>query len=199
MALYLRSSWLLSILLIFFIACLPGVVMSGPAKEWMAESCNEAEIEKLQKESHARLSPKIRNILNRDYHGWFFSKNCVSPYSSPSDVESPHFISGDFDSNGHTDYAVLIGHADKFLFLVFFKKAGEFKIQILRTGHDEDIPYMDIHLILYKKDSTGAYLDNGDETKYFVYPHDSFKFWWGTTSDVYIFERGSFKVLDMGD
>ena len=48
---YIKLFWLLPILLTFFITCLPGIVMSGSAKEWMDESCNEAEIGKLQKES----------------------------------------------------------------------------------------------------------------------------------------------------
>ena len=193
---YIKLFWLLPILLTFFITCLPEVVMSEPAKEWMDESCNEAEIEKLRRESHAKLPPKIRNILNRDYHGWFFSKNCIRPY--PLNLENPHLIFGDFDSNGDTDCVVLIGHLDKWSLLAFLKKANEFKIHILRTGHDDDTPYINIQLIFYKKGETDTYPYDAEMSS-FVYPHDSFKFWWGTTEDAYVFERGYFKVLDMGD
>jgi len=194
---HLRSLCFFSILLALFLVCTAEKAMPKQGDIPISESCAK----KLQKESHTKLPPEITVILNRDYPGWVFSEGCSIELNDPSGRQhSPHFIWGDFDSNGHKDYAVLIGNGGKWSLLAFFKKNGEFKAHILEAYHSDNARYADRYLLLHKKGEAGAYYNDFDEQKPFVYPHDSIESLVLDKGGVsYIFKQGSFQELITGD
>jgi len=191
----LRLFWFFPVLLALFIAGVGRGEMPEQKEGTIEELCSEAGMKRLQKESRARLPMKIKIILSRDYPGWFFPKDCTLNAMGEM-TNQVHSILGDFDGNGHTDYAVQIRHADKWSLLAFLrKKPDAFKVYILDTGN-ANTPYDGKEITLYKQGDVDMYDNDDGETELFIYHNDSIATVSGWAVRSYIFERGSFQIRD---
>ena len=197
MADHFRSLWFFSILLVLLIIYFPNkAITEEGGNAHLSESCAN-EVKTLRKESYAKLPHEIKIILDRDYPGWIFSEGC-NPRApdDPPNRRHIHFIWGDFDGNGHKDYAVQIGQKGKWSVLALLKRAGKFKVYTLI-----DDSYPNEYLELYKKGEVGSYgSSEDDEQKTFVYSNDSIVVVWGMGGSAsYIFKQGSFQELTLTD
>jgi len=193
----LRLFWFFPVLLALFIAGVVRGEMPEQEEGTIEELCSETGMKRLQKESYAKLPHEIKIILDRDYPGWIFSEGC-NPRApdDPPNRRHIHFIWGDFDGNGHKDYAVQIGQKGKWSVLALLKRAGKFKVYTLI-----DDSYPNEYLELYKKGEVGSYgSSEDDEQKTFVYSNDSIVVVWGMGGSAsYIFKQGSFQELTLTD
>jgi hypothetical protein len=116
----------------------------------------------------------------------------------------PNLISGDFDGNGQTDYAMLIEHRnfDKtgkdFTHLVeqlaFLKKGTSYKLYVLDQNTSATL---ELYLTLARKGEVGRAFST---QRKFRYPNDSISLsYFEKAGGTYIYRRGRFRYVTESD
>lgn len=75
------------------------------------------------------IPPKVKSYLDSSYKGWQFSR--ASKYCTSSTTNGE--ISGDFDGNGKTDYAVKIKRGSKGYVIAFLSRGANYKPFVLEN------------------------------------------------------------------
>ena len=150
-----------------------------------------------------QLPRAVTSILDTKYPGWRFSlvnDEVRRFFKERFPSARPNLISGDFDGNGKTDYAVLIEHTnfDKtgkaFTHVVetlaFLRKGRGYKLYVLRESQPADLEF---YLTLARKGEEGS--DFRTEKKY-RYPNDSISIsYFEKAGGTYIYDRGKFRYV----
>lgn len=154
-----------------------------------------------------KLPAEIRSSLNKKFPGWRFSEvsDDVNRFFKERWPEArPNLISGDFDGNGQTDYAVLIEHSnfDKtgkaFTHVVeqlaFLKKGTSYKLYILDQNTSATL---ELYLTLARKGEVGREFST---QRKFRYPNDSISLsYFEKAGGTYIYRRGRFRYVTESD
>ena len=150
-----------------------------------------------------RLPESIRQHLNRKYYAWKFSliESEIHQFLKQRHAR-PDLISGDFDGNGRTDYAVYIVYgkppARKISVVVWLSTETGWKIHRLEThaAGEENLP-SNSYLVLAKK-GTRDYDYHRDRK--FTYPHDSiFVGIFEKAGVSYVYGKGRFRQIVTSD
>ena len=146
----------------------------------------------------------IKVLLNLNYPGWEFPEvsedDCYSVRECGGPNAYAQMIIGDFNEDGHPDYAVLIQQSAeandkgvaKPLFVhivVFFRKAGGYKMDLVTSEGGSAL------ILMRKGESDYDYTAQRD----FTYPRDSIFSGMGMGGTSYIWENGRFRALTTSD
>ncbi len=153
------------------------------------------------------LPEQISRSLDKSFPGWRLSrvdKEIVDFLNSRMADSQPNLISGDFDGDGHEDYALLIEHTNftepgkTFTHvlekLVFLKRGTDFKrFELEKYTPANSIVYM----TLAKKGEKSREFESGKE---FVYDNDSISIsYLEKASGTYIYENEKFRYVTESD
>ncbi len=150
-----------------------------------------------------RLPKSIRQHLNRKYYAWKFPliEQEIHQFLKQRRAH-PEFISGDFDGDGLTDYAVFIVYgkpdARKTSVMAFLRRPTGWKTHRLESNlaGDESLP-SDGYLVLAKK-GTRDYDYQRDRK--FTYRHDAiFVGIFGKAGVSYVYRKGRFWQIVTSD
>ncbi len=153
------------------------------------------------------LPNQIVESLNVSYPGWRFSlvDAEVSDFvSERSPGAKPNLISGDFDGDGESDFAMLIEHSNfdepgtaithEMERLAFFRRGDGYTKYILEEASGAN-PI--VYLTLAKKGTRGREFESGKE---FKYANDSISIsFFEKAGGTYIFENGKFRYVNESD
>lgn len=139
------------------------------------------------------LPDAVRANLNRHAGNWR-----LAMIKDPGCGKFGSVVTGDFDGNGQTDYAVYIlasiGPAEKRQRLILYLKSGE---QYFRRTLSQHTPNNGMCLIFFKK-GTKDY--RYDTHKYFRYRYDAVGlFFPGKGGESYLYEKGLFYPVITSD
>jgi hypothetical protein len=154
-----------------------------------------------------QLPGQIRSTLNKRFPGWRFSEvsDDVQRFFKDRWPDArPNLISGDFDGNGQTDYAMLIEHTNfvktgkSFTHVVeqlaFLKKGTSYKLYILDKNTSATL---ELYITLAGK---GEECREFSTQRKFTYPNDSISLsYFEKAGGTYIYRGGRFKYVIESD
>lgn len=151
-----------------------------------------------------QLPPIVRAELDKRFSGWQFPKVDEGIHSyfreNVSADTRPEFISGDFDGNGQSDYAVMIEHGvalgedgnpvgHNTYVVAFLKNGNKLKFYMVDDG--------DEYIALVKKGEKGY---DYETDKNFIYKNDAiFSGYFEKAGVSHIYEKGKFRGITTSD
>lgn len=151
-----------------------------------------------------QLPPIVRAELDKRFSGWRFPKidEGIHRYlreNISADIR-PEFISGDFDGNGQSDYAVIIEHGvalgedgnpvgHNIYVTAFLKNGNKLRFYKLEDGSE--------YIALIKKGEEGY---DYETDKNFIYKNDAiFSGYFEKAGSSHIYEKGKFRAITTSD
>jgi len=146
----------------------------------------------------------IKVLLNLNYPGWEFPEVSEDDCQAVRECGGPdayaQMIKGDFNDDGHLDYAVLIQRGaeanDKGVakplrvdIVAFFRKGGGYKMYQVTSEGGSD-------LILMPKGTTDY---DYEKQREFTYPRDTISAGFGMGGMSYLYEYGKFRAIISSD
>lgn len=165
-----------------------------------------ASVQVYGQEAASKLPGDVEAFLSQRFSGWKLAQ--INPdihkflKESVSAEARPDFISGDFDGNGQTDYAVYITHGQtskrKLSVVALLKNGGKFRPYVLES--EDAASENEIYGSYLSRDKKGAKGYNHDTKRAFTYVHDAiFVGFWEKGGTSYVYRNGRFKAIITSD
>lgn len=153
-------------------------------------------------ETSLEIPSDIKSMLDKKFSGWKFteaSEDIRSFLKERISVSArPEIVTGDFDGNGKTDYAVLINHGERLngsgeiigqntYIVAFLKKGNGYRLYVLINADAAE------YITLGRKGTQSYDFEAG---KKFTYKNDSIEGWiFEKAGWSYVYEKGKFRYI----